>query len=395
MRTVRPALLLVPLLLVGSLSACRKESSRDSRDPAVTQGSGVERVSEQTTDAALAKPGMVFIPAGQLQLGTPSDMSPRVAEEEAPGTMVDIGAFYIDKYPYPNEPGAIVTANVTRDDAERLCQAKKKRLCTEVEWERACKGPDNTMYEYGGTYSAKTCGTGGSLGSKYTPHPTGEHPQCKSSFGVMDMHGGAWEWTSSMWARSEPESNFGVLRGGNATAGELVGRCANALARPISTHLPNVGFRCCSGTRTEVSITVPKNTNPMRFQRIADTEEHAARFRGVTTNLWGSTATDASEYEFSRMWFWRPVANEELIVALGCERRGGPWARCGGIVVREVNEKAALLAQFSTGNRIADVPEPKEEAHKLNVRAVDVRGTFGRQLGYLFGRITMTEESRP
>src|SRR5579872_4223712 len=86
------------------------------------------------TAAGAPRPGMIWVPPGILRAGTPIDRAPRVAEEEMPGTEVALGGFYIDALPYPNEAGAIPSSNVTRDEAQHLCEGKGKRLCTELEW---------------------------------------------------------------------------------------------------------------------------------------------------------------------------------------------------------------------------------------------------------------------
>ncbi len=113
-------------------------------------------------DAGAAAPrGMIWISPGTLRAGTPKNVVPRIAEEEMPGVDVSLGGYWIDALPYPNEPGAIATSNVSRDEAEQLCASQSKRLCTELEWEHACKGAANATYEYGDVYSAEKCGTGG------------------------------------------------------------------------------------------------------------------------------------------------------------------------------------------------------------------------------------------
>ena len=115
----------------------------------------------------------------------------------------------------PNEVGAIPTTNVSRDEAARLCEGKGKRLCSELEWERACKGPDNARYEYGATFDARVCDAGQPADTA-ARHPSGERTACRSAFGVREMHGGAWEWTDSPWNRgaaSHPETPLGVAAG--------------------------------------------------------------------------------------------------------------------------------------------------------------------------------------
>ena len=92
---------------------------------------------------------MVWIPNGPLVAGTPEGSLPRISDEEMPGEQVILRAYYIDVFPYPNEEGAIPLTNVSQEAALAMCAARSKRLCSELEWERACKGPDNLRYEYG------------------------------------------------------------------------------------------------------------------------------------------------------------------------------------------------------------------------------------------------------
>ena len=129
---------------------------------------------------------MEFIPGGALVAGTPVNSFPRVADEEMAGLQLVLGGFYVDVFAYPNEEGAIPLTNVTRAEARTLCEQRDKRLCSELEWERACKGPDNKIYEYGDRYRPEVCGTG----SRPMLSPSGLRVGCKSDFGVYDLHGG-------------------------------------------------------------------------------------------------------------------------------------------------------------------------------------------------------------
>src|ERR1700722_6085374 len=110
--------------------------------------------------AGSGRPGLAWIPPGEFRAGTPPNKTPRVADEELPGIVTALGGYYIDVLPFPDEEGAIPTLNVTREDAARMCEAKGKRLCSELEWEHACKGPADGMYEDGDVYHSATCGMG-------------------------------------------------------------------------------------------------------------------------------------------------------------------------------------------------------------------------------------------
>ena len=118
-------------------------SSRSCSDGASGKGAEpVVVVLPEPERLPVPRKGMVWIEAGALIAGTSPDQLPRIADEEMPGVQVVMHGFYIDQYPYPNESGAIQTTNVTRDEARSRCELIGKRLCTELEWERACKGPN-------------------------------------------------------------------------------------------------------------------------------------------------------------------------------------------------------------------------------------------------------------
>ncbi len=171
---------------------------------------------------------MVWIPPGVLIAGTPPDRLPRVADEEMAGEQVVMRGFYVDVFPYPDEAGAIPSTNVSRIEAVELCAAQQKRLCTELELERACKGPANLTYEYGDAYHAAPCGTG----VQRSLIPNGYNAACQSAFGVHDLHGGVWSWTMSEWKRDADRDAPGAAApGAKAPASSP---CAAATGCPAS-----------------------------------------------------------------------------------------------------------------------------------------------------------------
>lgn len=307
---------------------------------------------------------MAFVPAGTLIAGTPIDKTPRVADEEQPGVETKMDAFYIDLYPFPNEPGAIPTVNVTRDEAEQLCATKNKRLCSELEWERACKGPSNTPYEYGDTYRDTTCGTGSKI-EEASRRPSGDHATCKSAFGAFDMHGGAWEWTSSPWKRGEAKPSLGVLRGGNAKEGELVGRCANAIGRPVTKKNATFGFRCCAGARNAPEVELAQQGTP----GLDPTK--------VPNPIAGS---------IERAWKWVPVPNENLLILIAC--------RPGSLCAIHVSRGPTEIANIEVGPQFPEVARIGD-ARFLRFRSTDAKGTFNRELTYIYGRVEAGELKRP
>jgi hypothetical protein len=340
---------------------------------------------------------MTYVPAGTLIAGTPVGRTPRIADEELPGTAVPMTAYFIDLLPYPDEPGAIATVNVTRDEASALCEAKGKRLCTELEWERACKGPANTTYEDGDGFHPPTCGLGMSADLS-ARRPTGELNACVSGFGMRDGHGGAWEWTSEPWGRGG-RKDLGVLKGGNSVAGELAGRCANSLARPPATKSPSMGFRCCFGPKNEQEVDLAVHTlAPLeRTMKTADLTSPWLSFARATWPLKNPDAAGAAPFAFVHAFTWHPVANETLVVASGCTK-DYPRPRCGILVGRasepvrdgdaSPTEAPPVLMHTDTGSEAAEVAEAGEARH-LRFKGFDTTSAFLRDFTYSYGRIEL------
>ena len=343
------------------------------------------------------RPGMAFIPAGTFRAGTPLDRAPRIATEELPGVPVEMGPFYIDIFPFPNEPGAIPQPNVSRDEAARLCGEKGKRLCTKLEWERACKGPDSATYEYGDTYRSSPCGTGQSAELGFR-RPSGERSACRSGFGVRELHGGAWEWTQSTWGRGTHDPSMGVLRGGNAEAGEIVGRCANAIGRLASKRQASFGFRCCAGDPSSAEVTLDVHLAAHTLTLLAKPEERAAPLLPLLdTAEWGSR-----DLAVDRAWIWQPVGNEDLLVFGGCTPEG-PARRCGFVVGRAQPPGSTTLTAADSAPRVlAQLVFPRAMAEmkttgdpsRIHAKAVDVKGRYVKEISYSYGRVSVSGPQR-
>ncbi len=130
--------------------------------------------------------------------------------------------------------------DVTWAEAKGECERQGHRLCTEDEWEKACKGPENWLYTYGDTFEDQKCPRSG-----YFPPPykVNQFPLCTSHAGVWGLSGGLMEWTSTV------QGNNYVVKGGaigNAAA-ELKGtRCAGRSDRAENFSQQHLGFRCCA-----------------------------------------------------------------------------------------------------------------------------------------------------
>ncbi|MBN2209394.1 MAG: M20/M25/M40 family metallo-hydrolase [Candidatus Coatesbacteria bacterium] len=143
--------------------------------------------------------------------------------------------FCIDKYEYPNQPLELPIHTTNWVEAVSSCIAEGKYLCSKDEWIRACKGPDDLMFPYGAAYQAGVCNTEG-----LDVVTSGAYDRCVSGFGVHDMSGNVFEWTSSEQWRN-------LLFGGMFKSSEFRASCYSGLP-PLperGDQIPYAGFRCC------------------------------------------------------------------------------------------------------------------------------------------------------
>jgi formylglycine-generating enzyme required for sulfatase activity len=138
-------------------------------------------------------------------------------------------------------------AGVSFYQAEAACENAGKRLCTQAEWERACRGPQSLIYPYGDAVDEKAC-NGFFFYAESNPLRTGSLDSCGSDFGVFDMSGNLSEWTSTH-AERVPGSgvlNDRAVRGGSFNGNNVALRCVGEEYRDAPFSAPaDRGFRCC------------------------------------------------------------------------------------------------------------------------------------------------------
>lgn len=337
---------------------------------------------EAPTPAPPPKRGMVWIEPGPLVAGTPPQQLPRLADQEMPGEQVILKGFYIDVYPYPNEEGAIPLTNVTRDGAIKLCGEQGKRLCGELEWERACKGPANTSFEYGSSYRPDRCGGPGEPALK----PSGLRVACRSEFGVRDMHGGAFEWTASPWGRGT-EAGFFSVRGGNSPHGELTARCANAEPRQPDTSSASIGFRCCAGPANTAEVVLDVRRGPKLEAKGVVDKELVRTFMGALPREAEAQLRRFGEPRVEMFWIWRPIPNEDLHVARICAGLG-KQPSCGLLFVRLGVGVPDVLGWAESGFWPGSL-HVEQNPREVWLLGGDDPGPFKRWIGYSWGKITI------
>lgn len=216
------------------IAAARDEVLRNgvqARIPSLSEDEMAEREASH--------PEMLFIPAGPALMGRLNQEDRSVASQSEPLAQVEeVDGFYIDRFEFPNRIGEKPVARVSHAQAQEACADAGKRLCTEDEWEKACKGPGSWVYTYGDTYDVEMCGEGvGDDG--YT---IGNNDSCVSGYGVWGMSGGPREWTDST---SDASGTRRVVKGGLLGNNERGSRCAFAVDESSSYADTNLSFRCC------------------------------------------------------------------------------------------------------------------------------------------------------
>ncbi|MBP5768999.1 MAG: SUMF1/EgtB/PvdO family nonheme iron enzyme [Fibrobacter sp.] len=143
----------------------------------------------------------------------------------------------VDAYEYPNQPDATPKDMVSQEEAARICSSEGKHLCTIDEWQAACRGKDGFKYSYGNSYKQSKCNTNTKAAKR-----SGRKTQCRSWWGMYDMNGNLWEWTSTT-SKQHPDK-FLVAGGAWNTNNES--RCSESkFSFYPQNQYPSVGFRCC------------------------------------------------------------------------------------------------------------------------------------------------------
>ncbi len=240
------------------------------------------RVSCFPLDAA--EPGMVFIPAGDFLRGRshalPDDhlkWFPTLLKDDRPVRRILVDAFYLDEHEVTNEQYAVFVkatghrapshwtkgqlpqgkekfpvVNVSWDDATHFARWAGKRLPTEAEWERACRGlAEGKKYSWGDRAPTKD-------DARFN-RVDGPAEVCRfkpNDFGLCDMAGNAWEWCADWYEKDYyqtasdrnprgPEKGlYRVLRGGSWADVAKYLTCAYRGWARAAERSPNIGFRC-------------------------------------------------------------------------------------------------------------------------------------------------------
>jgi formylglycine-generating enzyme required for sulfatase activity len=232
---------------------------------------------------------LVLIPSGPYPMGVPVGDRDG-GRDEYPRHIIEIAAFYIDKYEVTNgryldfvkatnhrvpqnpknptrnlwEGVAIPESladrpvvNVDWADAEAYCTWAGRRLPREAEWEKAAKGNNDWRFPWGNVeptnkhlnFNQKWIG-------EKTLMPVGSYETGKSPYGVYDMAGNVWEWVNDWYdakyyekspAKNPPGPENGtkkVIRGAGWQNETPTFRIFTRVDSDPTIRNESTGFRC-------------------------------------------------------------------------------------------------------------------------------------------------------
>ena len=219
----------------------QRRASEERRRAAEAQkaaAAGTQVAAMPTTPEGCPR-GMKMIPAGSFIFGTPTSDPMRNFGENA-AAKTNLPSYCIDYYEYPNGARQPPATGVSWNQAKRACESRGKRLCSEAEWERACKGSRN-RFTYGNTYAPGVCNTASDSGQGV--QPAAAFPKCRSPHNVLAMSGNAEEWTADAFRPGAPSK---TVKGGAVDRPDWASRCSARRGLAARSTKATLGFRCCA-----------------------------------------------------------------------------------------------------------------------------------------------------
>lgn len=141
---------------------------------------------------------------------------------------------------------------VSAKDAAAFCAHHGLRLPSDREWEYAARGSDGRRYPWGdeppvqgaaapANFGSLPCCAADDSDGYLRRAPVGRFPSGRSPFGLLDMAGNVWEWTST---RRPARPDRVILRGGGWGNNPYCLRTSYRHDNPPDIGLNMVGFRC-------------------------------------------------------------------------------------------------------------------------------------------------------
>lgn len=210
---------------------------------------------------------MVAVPTGEFWYGCNQRVDSECDGIEKPGGNAMLDAFAVDRTEVTvdayaacveagvcSPPGTGPACNwgpssqgnhpvncVDWNQSNSYCEWIGKRLPSEEEWEKAARGKYGRKYPWGSI--SATCSRAQIDGCSDGTVAAGGKSLGESPYGVLDMAGNVWEWTSSAHPRIR---SYRMIRGGAWYANAGSARASHRDSSNLRYGDVGVGFRCVS-----------------------------------------------------------------------------------------------------------------------------------------------------
>jgi formylglycine-generating enzyme required for sulfatase activity len=376
---------------------------------------GVTNAKETESSSARLRPpdGMALIPAGPSLMGNNNEFYDN-DNDEKPRHIVNLQPFFIDIYPVSNydykifvdatghrypaywsDSGEIPASKerhpvtgVKFMDANAFASWKGRRLPTEQEWEKASRGTDGFRWPWGNTFDESKANVG-----QRTTTPVGAYPKGCNAYGLCDMAGNVWEWTST-WYAPYPGAppNRAILRflndtylsvrGGSHSSDIGSARGADRGIKKPGEFGPQLGFRTVmdvpgyDGYREALqTIELAREISGTAALDISEYEEHAR-----SRNLMAEAAVELSKAEeaFAQERFMDSgvLAQHSISKAKKAQQLALDYKR--DYLAKQEAATAAVLGRLET--LLEKLPAFSNQGQKDLVREAENHLKLGRQL---------------
>lgn len=227
-------------------------------------------ISTHSTNRQGTRPCEVYIPAGVFPAATAGEWKATAAFliDAFPVTNADYARFlrHTEKgsprrtphhWKGDRPPRSIArhpVVCVSFEDAAAFAAWAGKRLPTADEWEKAACGPDGWEYPWGDDFDGTVCNTGR---QRNGTRPVDSYPSGRSFYGVWDLAGNVWEWTTTRLGEGKR-----VIKGSSWINNP---EAAANYYRTISSERKqedNIGFRCVRDAPTVIATAKRKSRRP-------------------------------------------------------------------------------------------------------------------------------------
>lgn len=199
-----------------------------------------KHITQIDTQIDIISQEQIKIPAGYFIMGPP----------ENPKTIY-LDEYYIDKYEVTNYMYSqfdndhnynpvhanLPVTNITFYQAQQYAESLNMRLPTEKEWEKAARGTNGYIFPWGNDWDTNLANT--IENKEIILKPVDSFPEGISPFGVYNMSGNVFEWTSTT-----NENDYAVTKGGSFLNPKDFAKTYYRTYENKNSIFSAVGFRC-------------------------------------------------------------------------------------------------------------------------------------------------------